>query len=287
MDARSPLTQPIAAANRIPEGPSTAVRSITTNPIPEPCVICLCPITERAICNPCNHLAFDFLCLSSWLDSHGTCPLCKDAVRQVEYDWRSPTEYLTYHVSPAAESGRQRSTPVQSTPRYHHWNGPRAYPRRRVTTRPDPIVTQNAALARRRRVYELGAFSAYVGANRVSEYRHFTPAVFQTTASLQSRARIFIRRELSVFAFLESGGRQRSEFLLEYIVGMLKTLEIKGADGRMEDLVAEFLGRVTAKVFLHELEAWLRSPFLRLEDWDRAVQYREEELGYDKTRSRA
>ena len=54
---------------------------------------------------------------------------------------------------------------------------------------------------------------------------------------------------------------------------MLKKLEIKGANGAMEGLVAEFLGREDARLFLHELEAWLRSPYSRLDDWDRKVQY--------------
>ena len=61
--------------------------------------------------------------------------------------------------------------------------------------------------------------------------------------------------------------------MLEYIVGILKKLEIKGSNGAAENLVAEFLGRESARLFLHELEAWLRSPYTKLEDWDRHVQY--------------
>lgn len=41
-------------------------------------------------------------------------------------------------------------------------------------------------------------------------------------------------------------------------------------------MLAEFLGRPHARLFLHELGAWLRSPFTRLEDWDRNVQYAEQ-----------
>jgi len=80
-----------------------------------------------------------------------------------------------------------------------------------------------------------------------------------------------MRRELLVFEYLEARGRR--EFLIEYVVGILKKLEIKGASGAAEGLVAEFLGRESARLFLHELEAWLRSPYERLEDWDRWVQY--------------
>ena len=40
-------------------------------------------------------------------------------------------------------------------------------------------------------------------------------------------------------------------------------------------MLQEFLGRDNARLFLHELGAWLRSPYTKLEDWDRHVQYRE------------
>lgn len=41
------------------------------------CVICLEPISERAIAVPCNHCVFDFICLASWLQSNQSCPLCE------------------------------------------------------------------------------------------------------------------------------------------------------------------------------------------------------------------
>ena len=66
-----------------------------------------------------------------------------------------------------------------------------------------------------------------------------------------------------------------AEFLLEYIVAILKTVDIKGSGGQAEDMLQEFLGRDTTRLFLHELRAWLRSPYISLEDWDRHVQYDE------------
>ena len=38
-------------------------------------------------------------------------------------------------------------------------------------------------------------------------------------------------------------------------------------------MLQDFLGRDNSKLFLHELKAWLRSPYTKLEDWDRHVQY--------------
>jgi hypothetical protein len=93
-----------------------------------------------------------------------------------------------------------------------------------------------------------------------------------------------LRRELSVFDFLKPDhghsaqvARQvtNAEFLLEYVIAILKTVDIKGSNGRAEDLLQEFLGRENARLLLHELETWLRSPYNDIRDWDRAVQYPE------------
>jgi len=106
-----------------------------------------------------------------------------------------------------------------------------------------------------------------------------------TSPDLQSRARMWIRRELRVFTFLHTDPEgtpsvgattsSSAEFLSTYIVSILKTVDIKASDGHAEDLLQEFLGRDNTRLFLHELNAWLRSPFTKLEDWDRNVQYRE------------
>jgi regulator of sirC expression with transglutaminase-like and TPR domain len=74
-----------------------------------------------------------------------------------------------------------------------------------------------------------------------------------------------------VFEYLQQ--TNNAEFLLEYIIAILKTVDVKGSAGQAEELLTEFLGREDARLFLHELRAWLRSPYTVLEDWDRAVQY--------------
>ena len=99
---------------------------------------------------------------------------------------------------------------------------------------------------------------------------------------LVSRARKWIRRELQVFDFLKTDMEEdiavtrranNAEFLLEFIVAILKTVNIKGSGGQAEDMLQEFLGRDNTRLFLHELSAWLRSPYSSLADWDRHVQY--------------
>lgn len=87
---------------------------------------------------------------------------------------------------------------------------------------------------------------------------------------------MFLRRELQVFSFLNTASAPRGgnrEFLLEYVVAILKTNEFKGASGHAEDLLTDYLGRANAKLLLHELEARLRSPHASLREWDNHAQY--------------
>lgn len=166
--------------------------------------------------------------------------------------------------------------------------GPRPRPHQRPPLSEDPI-------AARRNVYRYQLYSLRVGSNRLSQYTEVTPDHFNRDETLLSRARKWIRRELQVFSFLAPAsegepqgqgqvpraGRQRleerrannAEFLLEYVIAILRTIDIKGSSGQAEELLRDFIGRENARLFLHELLAWLRSPYTSLEDWDRHVQY--------------
>ncbi|KAJ9658936.1 hypothetical protein H2201_007586 [Coniosporium apollinis] len=264
--------------------PTTSLKRKRTTSISthDACVICLSPVSERAITVPCNHTAFDFLCLVSWLQSHPRCPLCNAQVTAVQYDWCGPEDYKTYVVEAPAVTQKAASAPPHARSGNGAWSGARnsrPYRPRRPRNN-EATVTPDTAFLRRRAVYRNKLYSLHVGSNRHSRYRDFTPASFAADSNLQSRARAFIRRELRVFEFLDplaqsaTAANRRAnnaEFLLEYIIAILKTSAPKG--GHAEDLLQEFLGRENARLFLHELEAWLRSPFRRLEDWDRHVQY--------------
>ncbi|KAB5518683.1 hypothetical protein GE09DRAFT_1044529 [Coniochaeta sp. 2T2.1] len=172
--------------------------------------------------------------------------------------------------------------------------------------------TPSSALLKRKYIYTHNLYSLHIGANPLSRYRSGpTPADFASDPNLVSRARTFIRRELQVFSFLSStssssttssappsssssssrpsssaspsrssttGGdstrrANNAEFLLEYTIAILKTVDTQGAAGQAEDMLSDFLGRDSARLFLHELRGWLRSPCLTLEAWDRGVQY--------------
>jgi hypothetical protein len=139
------------------------------------------------------------------------------------------------------------------------------------------------ALLSRLNVYRHQRYSLHIGSNPLSGFRTITPHHFASSPTMQSRAKLWIRRELQVFPCLRhtgpsspsrqwaAGRLNNAERLLGYIVDILKVVDVKG--GQAEELVSEHLGPENARLFLHELGSWLRSPFATVEEWDHRVQY--------------
>ncbi|CAG7918485.1 unnamed protein product [Penicillium olsonii] len=271
--------------------------------VANPCVICLDTITEPCVAQPCQHANFDFICLLSWLEQQQKCPLCKIELTAVQYELKAPQGPKLYQLPPPSST---TVTPPARPPR-----GPRNAQRggrRPCPPRPPPPPPDDP-LERRRNVYRNQTYSMRVGSNRLSQYRELAPERFSRDEQLVSRARKWIRRELRVFAFLnpESEEEQRTpqqmsrpgpqrlenrrannaEFLLEYVIAILRTVDLKGSAGQAEELLRDFIGRENACLFLHELQAWLRSPYQTLEDWDRHVQYANEPRDTSDRGSRA
>ncbi|KAI9778165.1 MAG: hypothetical protein M1816_004249, partial [Peltula sp. TS41687] len=206
-------------------------------------------------------------------------------VVSVQSDLSTPDGPKTYALpcSPTAAPVDTPSSRHSSISRQREHRRPPPRPRQNFRLGPD------SAILRRRHVYRNQLYSLHVGSNRLSRFRDLTPEMFRRDEEFISRARKWIRRELQVFEFLNAsqleGGKENTEpavrsrraknaeFLLEYIIAILKSVDIKGSGGQAEEMLQEFLGRDDTRLFLHELRAWLRSPYTALEDWDRAVQY--------------
>ena len=204
----------------------------------------------------------------------------------VRYGWKSPGNFQVFNVVPNVAKIQRPSERTLTAPANAHLRF-RGRPQLHLAgrtggTRCQPIVNPDAALLRRRHVYRHSLYSRHTGSNRLSRFRDFRPATVSCDADLLSRARKWIRRELQVFEYLspkndhpESSARRsnNAEFLLEYTIAILKTVDIKGSRGQAEEMLLEFLGRDNTRLFLHELSAYLRSPYNSLEDWDRHIQY--------------
>ena len=265
----------------------TRISSAIESEAADPCVICLESISEPAIAVPCHHRSFDFLCLVSWLQERPTCPLCKEKITIVEYNIDHEGCREVYKV-PSTSEQRPSSSRDGRLSQDRRRDGMRVNEhlyrsqRRHRSNRARSPISPDAALSRRKYVYENMSYSLHVGSNRLSRFSDLKPEDFVRDAQLVSRARKWIRRELQVFDFLGARGGStadpsnrgnNAEFLLEYIVAILKTVDTKSSGGQAEEMLREFLGRDSARLFLHELRAWLRSPYTELHDWDRWVQY--------------
>ncbi|KAK8125903.1 uncharacterized protein PG998_001662 [Apiospora kogelbergensis] len=254
------------------------------------CVICLDAISEPCEVRPCKHTDFDYLCLLSWIQEQPRCPLCKADIQEVRYDfgdWVPGASWKTYKVpEPKVENYAPSAVPRRPQPPRRNVPYYTAPWRRRDADLAPPIVEDGAVLFRRT-IYREQLYSLHVGSNRVSQYRDLTPRLFEQDPSLVSRARMWLRRELKVFEYLytppsnpQGAGstttRRRAnnaEFLLEYVIAILKIVDIQGSQGQAQDMLKEFLGRDHAQLLLHELKSFLRSPYTSLEAWDNHVQY--------------
>ncbi|KAI1758721.1 hypothetical protein GGR53DRAFT_524447 [Hypoxylon sp. FL1150] len=290
MDAKSDVNdiQSRVLQTTLAEVSSSRSRDDTDNQNESCCVICLDNITEACEAKPCGHRNFDYLCLRSWLEQQTRCPLCKSNVEEVLYGFESdkPDAQSRLYLVPHGEKPSQGR--VLSQVRPHPRPSSNFIPRpsrRRFEAELPQRVTVDEVVLRRQHVYRNHLYSLHVGSSHRSGYRDLTPELFDSDSELVSRARAWLRRELQVFEFLRNPPTAQSsddrmtrrrannaEFLLEYIIAILKTVDIQGSQGQAEEMLKDFLGRDNTKLLLHELKNYLRSPW-SLEAWDRKVQY--------------
>ncbi|KAK4235028.1 hypothetical protein C8A03DRAFT_46759 [Achaetomium macrosporum] len=231
------------------------------------CVICLGDVVEQCEAQPCQHNDFDFLCLLTWLETRATCPLCKSDLCEVRYDLGEDGKHGKFYKASERVEGRSEEglheaalpSGFQSSTYPNHSTGPRQY--------------DSEAIRRRRLIYRRQLYSLHVDSNKrqpaKSRYKELSPQLFAKNPELISRARIWLRRELRVFRRKPCN----AEYLLEYIMTILKSIDMQGSAGQAEEMIHEFLGRDNTRLLLHELRAWLRSPCKSLSELDRVVQY--------------
>ncbi|KAK4178585.1 hypothetical protein QBC36DRAFT_234086 [Triangularia setosa] len=271
-----------------------------------PCVICLETITSPSTALPCAHSNFDFLCLVSWLQQQSFCPLCKASVTQVRYTDTEFQKENVYKVPPPPAASREQEHVFRipegyiaiPEPNFTAWSSRRRGQnnRRPPTRRSDNDVDQ--ALERRRYIYRHNLYSLHIGSSRHTSYSPSIPPpqILSSTPHLLSKARLFLRRELQVFFPLtssrtpDSGAsssqqQQNREFLLEYIIAVLKTVDLQSESGaaHAHTLLQDYMlfpdtGEDRTALFLHELKNWMRwrgHPVgnVSLESWDQGVQY--------------
>jgi hypothetical protein len=152
----------------------------------ERCVIYLGDLTEPCILQPCQHTNFDFLCLVTWLEKQPTCPLCKSHIHQVQYGPSENGEHEKVYKIPELSSSQDSTD---------------SNPRQQPLSFVDDEITR-----RRRSIYQNNLYSLHVGfyGRKVtrSRYKQLLPKDFSNDAVLESRAKIWLSREVRVFEFL-------------------------------------------------------------------------------------
>ncbi|KAI0475074.1 hypothetical protein GGR56DRAFT_496274 [Xylariaceae sp. FL0804] len=263
----------------------TCNRNCDQLPTEPSCVICLDSITEACEARPCGHRHFDYPCLLAWLARQSTCPLCKTSVHEVGSAFEAADggdQPCRIHRVPQTRLDSSAELFLSPGLSDQERRADRLPTRRRRALAPG---AQQLAIWRRRDIYRHNLYALHVGSNPLSQYKEIYPRRFELEPELVSRARAWLRRELQVFEFLQvppcpqrSEGTMRrrranpAEYLLEYIIAILKTVDIQDSQGHAETLLRDSLGRENARHLLHELKSFLRSPW-SIEEWDRRVRY--------------
>ncbi|PHH62049.1 hypothetical protein CDD81_7605 [Ophiocordyceps australis] len=282
---------------------STSTGQVQETPAERQCVICFQAITQPCFLKPCGHHEFDHHCIGRWLQyeysasecsrrSLARCPICRENIIDIAASpsqvgqGKQITQTMPFGHVPSRR-GNHSSNYRRST--WFRSDYAESRRRQRCTRR------ERASLDFRRTVYSHSLYSLHMGSNPLSGYREISRQRFQTEMQLQNRARAFLRRDLRAFSWLTTpdtdedsawpidsspappSGAQRPRLALEklvsHIMRLLLVFEIRGSDGHLEDDLATHLGRANAKLFIHELHSFLRSPCHRIEDWDRMVRY--------------
>ncbi|KAK0552123.1 hypothetical protein OC861_000417 [Tilletia horrida] len=238
-----------------------------------------------------------------------SCPLCKTPIGPfVVHHLRGKHDASRYYLRPPSTA-----TDIVTKREFRIRHRIRSTSSHRSSTQPDPEQSLERTLAFRSQIYKHLVFSKHVASNRFTKWRPLPPpSSFRneisrssqpnlvgvsnwSPAKLQSRALAFLRRELLLFPHLhmldnnqlgrnslyrerqQSAATPSVSFVITYILSLLQTLDLRS--DTMARLLAEFLCTgsdwAAAELFAHELTNWLRSPYRRLEDWDRSefLQY--------------
>ncbi|SCV73288.1 BQ2448_7214 [Microbotryum intermedium] len=253
----------------------------------EHCAICSSPIHNKTVVTPCLHSLFCWKCIRAWSDQSRKASPFKELI----YNIRSNKDFQTHHLVPlrspstttAAEDHRRlagtssrhasssstshRRPSVTSLPRYALY-GRRSNP----DASPAPGIDQatwreqvnERALERRRFVYRHGLFAKHVASNRYTGFKPFGPEKLNNNA-FKNKVLVFVRRELQVFPSVDIA------FLTTYILSIASQIDLRSAAAIR--LLADFVPQEQAEHLAHEIVTFARSPFDKLEDYDRFVQY--------------
>ena len=125
-------------------------------------------------------------------------------------------------------------------------------------------LDKDGALTRRKQVYLKGWKAKPPPVSSLSKFKDTKPKNFSQDPHQLSKLVPWITRELQAIL-----GIQDVELILEYIVALLKTIDLKTNQGK--ECLQEYLG-IHTELFIHELFCFAKS-FLNMEAYDQVVEY--------------
>ncbi|KAL7419922.1 hypothetical protein Q5752_005841 [Cryptotrichosporon argae] len=223
------------------------------------CCICLMGMRDRTIAGTCGH-EYCFECIGVWANQARRCPLCSADMAAFllhDLDALVPTKF---YLPPLPQP---RTLPSLSGPQ------DRAL---LAAALPDASEAElEGQLERRRVVYRHELFVKHIASNTHTRFSpNPTPRQISSSPMLQSRASLFLRRDLRVLAPVPD-----VEFLHAYVLSLLKSIDVRSEPaiqllGRFLDTPGHPRG---AEHLAHEVYSWLRSPYRELRKWDEVAQY--------------
>ncbi|KAJ8061500.1 hypothetical protein OCU04_009315 [Sclerotinia nivalis] len=234
----------------------------------EDCKICDQSVSWKAKLQPCGHEIFHYCCIEKWLETGSrTCPLCRGEITSVRHNFSEDGKHSKYKNLLELEfHGLLLAQEVHAVLRI---------PQQRMRRRLDVHLTKSFSLP----IISFGQ-------------RKVTPQDIANSSDMEARVRLFAEHEIQVFylkcvcpgcqvsplpAHIVSVNRLEEfrSFVLDRVVDLLKRYDLRDKAVEIEQATEEYLNE-HARLFLHELRAWIESPFETLDQWHRNAKYPDE-----------
>ncbi|KAK9460101.1 uncharacterized protein V1516DRAFT_486336 [Lipomyces oligophaga] len=261
----------------------------------EKCAICLQVLipTRQVYTFPCRH-RWHLTCISQWLrvSKQPTCPLCKEIVELVVFEY--PSKHLADQAVlriPVSVFTKPAPIPVSFSVSQTDQSP--------TTGLEESFSRFTMSVFRRQYIYRNRLRVCHFGANPYSRFTRLPGSLeFRRSQVLQARMRGFIRRELCVFPvlfdpqnpvlreyFLATSTSREIEFVTAYTLHIFGHIDVQTAQGHLTAVaaLAEYLGSQHAKLYVHEVCQFARSPCSSVFEYDRLAQYVFGEREYGRT----
>ncbi|CAD6451477.1 9cd76d5d-f288-4319-8f53-349f9485f88d [Sclerotinia trifoliorum] len=233
------------------------------------CKICDQSVSWKGRVEPCGHEVFHHCCIEGWLDKgERTCPICRGNIIGIRHNFSQDGNHSKYRKLAELEPRRVVLFLAHGVQR--------------------ALLIPQQNVRRRISVYLTKSFSIPI----ISFIRRrVTPQDIANSSDMEARVRLFAEHEIQIFSakcvcpacqeptssssihmIVPSEVEVIRNFVVNKIVDLLKRYDLQDKAVEIEQEAEQYLNE-HARLFLHELRAWIESPFDTLEQWHRNARY--------------